>query len=134
MNLKIQKLKSRAQALKLEMRPLMIVFRDPRTPWYAKAVAFFLVAYIFSPFDLIPDFIPVLGYLDDLLVVSMGISLVLRMIPVDVMDEARKTAAQEKDQFSMWAKSGMVFVILIWRLAAVWIILQLYLLLGKIKV
>jgi len=129
----LEKLKARVLALQMEAHVLHIASRDPRTPWYAKALTFFMLAYIFSPFDLIPDFIPVVGYLDDILVVSMGIPLISKMIPAGVLEEARETAAQNKDRFSMLAKSGMVAVVLVWRLAAVWIVLQVYLLLSKIR-
>src|ERR1700690_2582876 len=71
----LEKLKARVGELQTEAHVLHIALRDARTPWYAKAVTFFLLAYIFSPFDLIPDFIPFIGYLDDILVVSMGIPL-----------------------------------------------------------
>jgi len=130
----LEKLKARARALQMEAHVLHIASHDPRTPWYAKALTFFMLAYIFSPFDLIPDFIPVLGYLDDILLVSIGIPLILKAIPASVMEEARKTAIQNNDEFSMLAKSGMLIVILIWRLSAVWIILQLYFLFSRIKI
>lgn len=85
--------KARAKALKVEIHALMIAYRDPRTPWAAKACALLVVAYALSPIDLIPDFIPVLGYLDDLILLPFGIALAIRLIPPEVMDEARKTAA-----------------------------------------
>lgn len=68
--------------------------RDPRTPWYAKALALLVAAYALSPIDLIPDFIPVLGYLDDLVLVPLGIMLAVRLIPPKVMREHRATAAR----------------------------------------
>jgi uncharacterized membrane protein YkvA (DUF1232 family) len=67
--------------------------RDPRVPWYAKALAICIAAYAFSPVDLIPDFIPILGYLDELVILPLGILLVVRMIPPDVMMEHRASAA-----------------------------------------
>jgi uncharacterized membrane protein YkvA (DUF1232 family) len=68
---------------------LWIAYRDPRTPWYAKVFSAIVVAYAFSPIDLIPDFIPILGYLDDLILIPAGIAVALKMIPADVMAEAR---------------------------------------------
>ena len=86
-------LKSRARTLKKEVYAIASAARDPRTPWYAKALIFLTVAYALSPIDLIPDFVPVLGYLDDLLIVPAGIWLAIRLIPAEVMEEARATAA-----------------------------------------
>ena len=77
----LEKLKSRARALKHEAFAVYLAAKDPRTPWYAKAVAFLTIAYAFSPIDLIPDFIPILGYLDDLFIVPAGIALAVRLIP-----------------------------------------------------
>jgi uncharacterized membrane protein YkvA (DUF1232 family) len=67
--------------------------KDPRTPWYAKALIFFVVAHTFSPIDLIPDFIPILGYLDDLIITPGGLWLAIRMIPPEVLAEARAKVA-----------------------------------------
>jgi len=81
--------------LKNEAFAVYLAAKDPRTPWYAKAVAFLTIAYAFSPIDLIPDFVPVLGYLDDLFIVPAGIALAVRLIPPEVLAEARdKVAAQ----------------------------------------
>jgi uncharacterized membrane protein YkvA (DUF1232 family) len=91
----LDKLKSRARALKIETYAIYLAARHPRTPWYAKAIAFGTVAYALSPIDLIPDFIPVIGYLDDLILVPAGIALALKMIPAEVMEEARKTASSQ---------------------------------------
>ena len=74
---------------------LTIALRDPRTPWYAKTLIPFVLAYALSPIDLIPDFIPVIGYLDDILVVPAGIALALNMIPADVIKDARKRTARD---------------------------------------
>lgn len=78
-----------ARGLKTEVHALYLACRDPRVPWYAKAIAVFVVAYALSPIDLIPDFVPVLGYLDDLIIVPLGIWLARRMIPAEVMSECR---------------------------------------------
>ena len=85
-------LKQRARRLKREMYALGYAYRDPRTPWYARAVCLCVLAYALSPIDLIPDFIPVLGYLDDLVLVPLGIGLALRLIPPQVMLDARVRA------------------------------------------
>jgi uncharacterized membrane protein YkvA (DUF1232 family) len=94
----LAKLKSRAQSVKQELTALSIVLRDARTPWYAKTLIALTLAYALSPMDLIPDFIPVLGYLDDILIVPFGITLALKLIPADVLSEARKKAnSNERD-------------------------------------
>jgi uncharacterized membrane protein YkvA (DUF1232 family) len=85
----VKDLKLWAKAIKREAVALYIACRDPRTPLPAKIIAGFVVAYIFSPIDLIPDFIPVIGYLDDLLLVPMGIWLAKKLIPLEVMADAR---------------------------------------------
>ncbi|BCG25280.1 hypothetical protein TUM18999_34710 [Pseudomonas tohonis] len=82
-----------ARALKRDVHALWIAARDSRTPWQAKALALVVAAYALSPIDLIPDFIPVLGYLDDLLIVPLGIWLVIRLIPPELMEEYRRAAA-----------------------------------------
>jgi uncharacterized membrane protein YkvA (DUF1232 family) len=89
----LDQLKTRARALKTEAYAIYIAARDPRTPWYVKALIFFVVAHTFSPIDLIPDFIPILGYLDDLIITPGGIWLAVRLIPPEVLEEARTTVA-----------------------------------------
>src|SRR6266496_916702 len=109
----LSQFRTRAQALKREVIAVYLAARDPRTPWYAKALIFLIVAYMFSPIDLIPDFIPVLGYLDDLLIVPSGIWLAIRLIPVEVMAEARAMAATEGVDRNV-GKIGAVIIILVW--------------------
>lgn len=109
----IETWKSHARALKCETYALYLACRDPRTPWYAKAAAACVLAYAFSPIDLIPDPIPVLGHLDDLLIVPLGIALVWRMLPTDVLHDCREKA---KDQANIrvrgrWAVALIVVVI-----------------------
>jgi uncharacterized membrane protein YkvA (DUF1232 family) len=89
----LEKLKSRARALKNEVLAVYLAAKDPRTPWYAKALIFFVVAHTFSPIDLIPDFIPILGYLDDLIITPGGLWLAIRMIPPEALAEAREKVA-----------------------------------------
>ena len=90
--------KLRARRLKRETYALWLAARDPRVPWYAKLLVGAVVAYALSPIDLIPDFIPVVGYLDDLILVPLGIVLVIRMIPSEIMTEHRTTAAAARDR------------------------------------
>ncbi|NUB09331.1 DUF1232 domain-containing protein [Azospirillum sp. Vi22] len=83
-----------ARRIKRDVIALYLAARDPRTPWYARVAAAAVAAYALSPIDLIPDFVPVLGYLDDLLIVPLGILLVIRLIPAAVLEEHRATAAR----------------------------------------
>jgi uncharacterized membrane protein YkvA (DUF1232 family) len=103
-----------ARALKRDARALWLAGRDPRTPWYAKALALAVAAYAFSPIDLIPDFIPVLGLLDDLIIVPAGIWLCLRLIPPEILAEHR--AAADKIVDKPGGAAGIVIVIGLWLL------------------
>ncbi len=85
----LTKLKTWARKLKQDLQVLQLALADPRTPWYAKWTGVLVVAYALSPIDLIPDFIPVLGYLDDLLLLPLGILLTFRFIPETVLAESR---------------------------------------------
>lgn len=89
-----ERLKAKAREIKTETFTLALAYRSPATPWYAKVFAAVVVAYAFSPIDLIPDFIPVLGYLDDVILVPLGISLALKMIPEEVLADARVQAEE----------------------------------------
>ena len=112
----LERWKQRARLLKQELHALYIACRDPRVPWYAKALAACVTAYALSPIDLIPDFIPVLGYVDDLIIVPAGIALVLRMIPPVVMAESREKARQMSEKPTSRVADGVF--IAIWIVAA----------------
>ncbi len=86
------RLRNWAKALKRDVVALYFAARDPRVPWYAKAVAAAVAAYALSPIDPIPDFIPILGYLDELVVLPLGIMLAIKLIPPEIMAEHRATA------------------------------------------
>jgi uncharacterized membrane protein YkvA (DUF1232 family) len=88
----VKQWKLRVQQIKVETYALYLAYRDPRTPWYAKLLAASVVAYAVSPIDLIPDFIPVLGFLDDLVIVPLGTLLAIKMVPKEVMAECREKA------------------------------------------
>jgi uncharacterized membrane protein YkvA (DUF1232 family) len=125
MNGYLQRLKSWARALKTDVVALWIAARDPRTPLRAKLVAGAVAAYALSPIDLIPDVIPVLGYLDDLLIVPIGIALAIRLIPPALMAEFRGRAATRMEQpksyvaalfvVAAWLISGAVLAYWLWR-------------------
>src|SRR5215212_9798145 len=104
-----------AQTIKRDARALYLASRDPRVPWYAKAVAVAVAAYAASPIDLIPDFIPVLGYLDDLIIVPLGIALVIKLIPPEIMAEHRTRATAMQDR--PVSKTAAAIIIAIWILA-----------------
>ena len=109
-----------AARLKSENYALYLAYRDPRVPWYAKLFGVLVVGYAFSPIDLIPDFIPVLGYLDDLIVVPLGVALAVRMIPEDVLSESRQEAREmvERGERPMSRAAATVIVVL-WLVLAV---------------
>lgn len=86
------RLKALVRRLKVEAHVLYLAFRHPRTPWYAKAILVLVLLYALSPIDIIPDIIPVLGMLDDLVILSLGIWISVRLIPKDVMAECREQA------------------------------------------
>jgi uncharacterized membrane protein YkvA (DUF1232 family) len=109
--------RQRARQLKAETYALYLAYRDPRVPWYAKLFAGCVVAYALSPIDLVPDFIPILGYLDDLVLVPLGIALAIKMIPEPVLVECRERAreALADDRPINWAAAAVII--------AVWILL-----------
>jgi uncharacterized membrane protein YkvA (DUF1232 family) len=103
-----------AAALKREVYALYLACRDPRVPWYAKALAAAVVAYGLSPIDVIPDFIPVLGYLDDLVLIPLGVLLVRALIPRPVMEDCRRRAALALAEDKPTSRAGVVIVVTIW--------------------
>ena len=102
--------KQRASELKVDTYAVWLAYKDPRVPWYARVFAACVVGYAFSPIDLIPDPIPVLGYLDDLVLIPLGIALALRMIPPDVMGECREKAkkAMSEGKPTNWKAAGAI--------------------------
>jgi len=110
--------KSRVRQLKRETYALYLAYRDPRTPWYARLFAACVVGYAFSPIDLVPDFIPVLGHLDDLVLVPLGILLALKMIPPEMMAECREKAEDVVAQGKPVNWAAAAIVIATWLLVA----------------
>ena len=106
--------KTQAKKLKQETYALFLAYRHPHTPWYAKLLAGVVAAYAFSPIDLIPDFIPILGYLDDLVLVPLGIALALRLIPPEVMDESHERARSELEKGKPVNQIAAAVIILVW--------------------
>jgi uncharacterized membrane protein YkvA (DUF1232 family) len=116
---------TRARHLKRELYTLGLACRDPRVPWYARLFLTGLLAYAFSPLDLIPDFIPVLGYLDDLILLPLGVLLAMRMIPTSVIEENRLRAEELLNQRQPVSWRAAIVVLLIWLLFGGLIILWL---------
>ncbi|MBM3346666.1 MAG: DUF1232 domain-containing protein [Betaproteobacteria bacterium] len=109
--------KKRAGELKREVYALYFACRDPRVPWYVKALAIAVVAYAFSPIDVILDFIPILGYLDELLLLPLGIITVRAMVPLHVMADCRERARQMEGRPRNWIAAG--FIVAIWLAIAI---------------
>jgi uncharacterized membrane protein YkvA (DUF1232 family) len=105
-------LKIKARILREEIDALYLCSRDPRLPWYAKAFAFFILGYALSPIDLIPDFIPVIGHLDDVILVPLGIACLIKMIPEEILDECREKAkSQQMFKGRHWIAASVIIVI-----------------------
>jgi uncharacterized membrane protein YkvA (DUF1232 family) len=117
-------LKTWAKAVKRDVVALYFAARDPRVPWHAKAVAAAVAGYALSPIDPIPDFIPIVGYLDELVVLPLGIRLAVKLIPPEVMDEHRAAAAQAAAKptsriaaaviVAMWAAAALLLISALW--------------------
>lgn len=110
-----ERLKGWARTINRDVHVLYLASRDPRLPWYVKAMAVIVGGYALSPIDLIPDFVPVLGYLDDVILVPLGIILVVRMIPPEIVAEHRKLAAAAQDRHV--SLSAAIVVALSWALS-----------------
>jgi uncharacterized membrane protein YkvA (DUF1232 family) len=121
----MQSLKQVARKLKKETYAIYLASIDRRVPWYARMLAGVTVAYAFSPIDLIPDFIPILGYLDDLIIVPLGIWLVIKMIPPAVLAECREKAAAEIERGKPTNRAVAAVIVTIWFgsgiLAVIWL-------------
>lgn len=112
-----QKLQKWAKGLKQKVLVLYLAYKDRRTPWYAKLFGALVVAYAFSPIDLIPDFVPIVGYLDDLILLPLGIAFVIRMIPKEVMDECSEKAKEAPSAGKRKNWVAGVIILVIWTIA-----------------
>ncbi|PHM19872.1 MAG: hypothetical protein CK604_09605 [Curvibacter sp. PD_MW3] len=110
----LARLKRRAKALKGETYVLYLAARHPATPWYAKLLVAVIVAYAFSPIDLIPDFVPVLGYLDDLVLIPLGIALAIKLVPQAVLDECHAKVQAARQAGKPTSRVAAVVIVLIW--------------------
>ena len=110
----LEKLTQRARHLKAESFALYLAARDPRTPWYVKFLVGGIVAYAYSPIDLIPDFVPVLGYLDDLILIPLGIALVIKLVPDAVWAECRTRAQETLQNGKPVSRVAGAVIVVIW--------------------
>ncbi|MGY3488824.1 uncharacterized membrane protein YkvA (DUF1232 family) [Bradyrhizobium sp. USDA 4011] len=115
-SIKLSSIKAWARGLKRDSVALYLASRDPRVPWYAKAIAVAIAAYALSPIDLIPDFIPVIGYLDDLILLPLGIWLAISLVPDEVMTECRAKASAVLQRPT--SRAGMIAIIVLWMAGA----------------
>jgi uncharacterized membrane protein YkvA (DUF1232 family) len=116
-----------ACTIKRDAYALYLAAKDPRVPWFAKALAIAVAAYALSPLDLIPDFVPVLGYLDDLIIVPAGIALAIMLIPPDIMAQHRDMAMAAQDRPVNWAAGAAI--VIIWLLViglTVWMVIRCF--------
>ena len=110
----LKELKQRARRLKAETFALYLAARHPDTPWYAKLLVAAIVAYAFSPIDLIPDFIPIVGYLDDLVLIPIGIALAIKLVPPPVLAECRARAQEVMVNGKPVSRAAGAVVVIIW--------------------
>jgi len=122
----LNKIKVWTRNLKKQVFILYFAYKDNRVPWYAKLFAACVVAYAFSPIDLIPDFIPILGYIDDVIIVPLGIMLALKMIPESVITDCEEKAEElmKKGKPKNWIVGSII--ILVWGLILIWGIITIY--------
>jgi len=120
LRMNLERLRERARVFHREVYAVYLACRDPRTPWYAKLLGAIIVAYALSPIDLIPDFIPVVGYLDDLLIVPLGVTLLLKIIPKEVLDECRIKAANQGIVKRSWFVPFLIVVL--WLAFGIWLV------------
>lgn len=108
----IQRIRQWARLAGRDVYAVYRAARDPRVPWYAKALAFCVAGYALSPIDLIPDFVPVLGYLDDLIIVPLGILIVVKLIPPEIIAEHRALAAAAQDR--PVSHTAAIVIVVVW--------------------
>jgi len=118
--------KKKAKALQREIFALYLAYRDPRVPWYAKLLILAVVGYAFSPIDLIPDFIPILGYLDDLILLPVGVTLAIKLIPAEVMSECRAKAQIHGMEVKPRIWIVALLILGLWALVLTWIVLHVF--------
>jgi uncharacterized membrane protein YkvA (DUF1232 family) len=118
--------RSRVARLKAETIALYFAARHPKTPWYAKLLVAGIVAYALSPIDLVPDFVPVVGLLDDLIMISAGMALAIRMIPAPVLAECRARASEIPPDGVSGGRAAAVVIVALWLVLAAWCLAWVY--------
>ncbi|MBD0275092.1 MAG: DUF1232 domain-containing protein [Acetobacteraceae bacterium] len=111
-----RRIKEWARAVRRDVHALWLAGRDPRVPWYAKAFALLIAAYALSPIDLIPDFVPILGYLDEVILLPPAILLAVKLVPPELMAEHRAAAARAERR--PVSRAGAAMIVALWLLAA----------------
>ena len=122
----LTQLRARARHLKAETYALYLAARHPGTPWYAKLMVAAIVAYALSPIDLIPDFVPILGYLDDLILIPLGVTLAIKMIPPAVMSECRARAREVMANGKPVSRVAGAVIVLLWLILVVLLAIWTY--------
>jgi len=117
-----KELKEKTKNIETDIYALYKAYRDPRVPWYVKAIILFLLGYFISPIDIIPDFIPVIGYIDDIIIISLAIYLIIKLIPAEVFQDCRNKAVCEP--ISVKSKWVVTFSIVIIWFVAIYIVLR----------
>jgi uncharacterized membrane protein YkvA (DUF1232 family) len=120
----VERWKGQVKRVKVETYALYMAYKDPRVPWYAKVFTAMIVGYAFSPIDLIPDFLPIIGYLDDFVIIPLGVVLALKMIPEPVIVECRVKAVDKMSQEGYQNWGAGVLIIIVWILVLVLIFLM----------
>ena len=110
----LKKVKNRVKKLKEQSLVLYYAYKNPKLPLWKKIFVGLVIGYLFSPIDLIPDFIPIIGYLDDLIIVPLGISISLKLIPKDILDESRRKVQENEIKNLLVGKKTAIFIILLW--------------------
>ena len=122
----LTRLKNKARNLKKETYTLYLVYKDSRVSWWKRLFLGIVIGYAFSPIDLIPDFIPIIGYLDDLILVPIGISISLKLIPKEIIEDCRKKAMEEKKEELPTGKKTTIIIIFIWIIGLVFMLIWLF--------
>lgn len=118
----LDSLKQKAKRLKKEVYVLYLVYSHPGVPWYKKLFILLIITYAFSPIDLIPDFIPVLGALDDLFLIPLGIIIAMKMIPKEIWDECRLKVDEGFQIDKSFGRYGAVLVVILWLIVGAWVL------------
>jgi len=125
----VERWKGQVKRVKVETYALYMAYKDPRVPWYAKVFTAMIVGYAFSPIDLIPDFLPIIGYLDDFVIIPLGVVLALKMIPEPVIVECRVKAVDKMSQegYQNWGAGVLIIIVWILVLVLIFLIVKKYL-------